>query len=149
MAVSLLILNRFSNIFTVRFSSKFAAKCLLKISPHLICVAIVPSETKHWWQKMSDRRNAAINDKLLCTVVTYLNCGRIVNNQILKKDSLLSLTIKKSKSANGIVTDKKVDCVVHFLQYLAVCGYTKCIRDNHLLACNYAKDLPILIFFHC
>ena len=97
MAVSLLILNRFSNFFTVRFSSKFAAKCSLKIPPHLICVAIVPSETKHWWQKMSDRRNAAINDKLLCTVVTYLNCGRITNNQILKKDSLLSLTVKKIK----------------------------------------------------
>jgi len=46
---------------------------------------------------MSDRRNAAINDKLLCTVVTYLNCGRITNNQILKKDSLLSLTVKKIK----------------------------------------------------
>ena len=67
--------------------------------------------------------------------------------KFLKKDSLLSLTVKKSKSANGIVTDKKVDCVAHFLQYLPVCGYTKCIRDNHLLACNYAKYLPIFIFF--
>ena len=31
--------------FTVKFYSKFAAKYLLKIPPHLICVAAVPCET--------------------------------------------------------------------------------------------------------
>jgi len=44
-AVTLLILNRFSKFFTVRFSGKFAGKYLLKISPHLMCVATLPCET--------------------------------------------------------------------------------------------------------
>ena len=44
MAVNLLILNRF-HIFTVRLSSKFAAKYLLKIPAHLICVATLPCKT--------------------------------------------------------------------------------------------------------
>ena len=38
----------------------------------------------------------AINDKLQCSVATYLKCGGIVNNQI-KKGSLLSLSVKKFK----------------------------------------------------
>jgi len=36
MAVTLLILSRFLKFFTVRFSSKFSAKYLLKMPPHLI-----------------------------------------------------------------------------------------------------------------
>ena len=42
--------------------------------------------------------NAVINDKLQGTVDTYLRCGGIVNNQ--KKGVLLSLPVKKLKSAN-------------------------------------------------
>jgi len=45
MAVTLLILNRFSMFFTVRFSSKFAAKQLQKIPLHLTSVAALPCET--------------------------------------------------------------------------------------------------------
>ena len=40
MTVTLLIRPIFKKKFTVRFSSKFAAKYLLKIPPNLICVAI-------------------------------------------------------------------------------------------------------------
>ena len=40
--------------------------------------------------------NAAINDKLQRTVVTYLGCGGIVNDQI-KKCLSLSLPLKKIK----------------------------------------------------
>ena len=39
--------------------------------------------------------NAVINDKLQDTVVTYLRCRRIVNNQI-KAGLLLSLQVKKN-----------------------------------------------------
>jgi len=38
--------------------------------------------------------NAVINDKLQGTVVTYLSCGGVVNNQI-KKGLLFSLLVKK------------------------------------------------------
>jgi len=38
--------------------------------------------------------NAVIKDKLQGTVVTYLRCGWIFNNQI-KKSLLLSLSVKK------------------------------------------------------
>ena len=38
-------------------------------------------------------------------------------------------------------------CVIHFLRLLAVCWPSA--RDNHLLACNSAKYLPISkLFFH-
>jgi len=39
--------------------------------------------------------NAVINDKLQGTVVTYLSCGGVVNNQI-KKGLLFSLLVKKN-----------------------------------------------------
>jgi len=46
MTVTLLIVNRFSRkIFTGRFSSKCAVKYLLKIRPHIICVAVLTCET--------------------------------------------------------------------------------------------------------
>jgi len=72
----------FKKNFIVTFSSKFAAKCLLNIPPHLICVATLPCETlisKNEWQLQT---NVVINDKLQGTVVTYLRCGKIFNNQI-------------------------------------------------------------------
>jgi len=43
---------------------------------------------------------------------------------------------------------KKVDCIVHFLRLLAVWWPgAQNARDNHLLACNFAKYSPIKIFF--
>jgi len=84
-AVTLLILSRFSIFLTVRFQTKFVAECLLKLPPHVICVAALPCETLM----------SVINNKLQGTVVTYLGCGGIVSNQI-KTCLLLSLPVKRS-----------------------------------------------------
>ena len=74
MVVTLLILSKFKKKITVRFSSKLAAKCLLKIPPHLICVATLPCETLKSENERQSQNNAVslINDKLQGTVVTYL-----------------------------------------------------------------------------
>jgi len=40
------------------------------------------------------QNNAVINNKLQCTVVTYLGCGGIVDNQ-MKTGLLMSLPVKK------------------------------------------------------
>jgi len=64
---------------------------ILKIPPHLAYVATLPCETL-----MSAKQ--AVNDKLQGSVATYLRCGGVVNNQI-KKGLLLSLRVKKIKSA--------------------------------------------------
>jgi len=77
MAVSLLIINRFTKNFAARFSSKFAAKYLVKISPHLICVATLPCETLMSENERQSPTNVVINDKLQGTAVTYLRCGRL------------------------------------------------------------------------
>jgi len=77
---------------TGRFLSKFAVKWILKISTHLAYVAILPRETI-----MSAKQ--ALNDRLQGSVAAYLRCNGIVNNQI-KNGLLLSLCVKKIKSAN-------------------------------------------------
>jgi len=56
---------------------------MLKIPPHLACVAALPRETL-----MSAKQ--AINDKLQGSVATYLRRGGVVSNQI-KKGLLLSV----------------------------------------------------------
>jgi len=88
--------------------------------------------------------NAVINDKPQGTVVTYLRCGGIFNNQI-KRFLLLSLLGKLLKSVNIWHSyGQNVDCVVHFLRLLAVWWPgTESARDNHLFACNFAKYLPV------
>ena len=92
-AVTLLILNRFSVFVTLkRLSGRFAAECLLKIPPHLICVAALPAIMSENERQL--QTNAVINDKLQDTVVTYLRCRRIVNNQI-KAGLLRSLQVKQ------------------------------------------------------
>ena len=50
-------LNRFKNDFTGRFLGKLAVKWLLKIRPHVPCVATLPRETLMLAKQ-------AINDKL-------------------------------------------------------------------------------------
>jgi len=61
-AVTLLILNRFSIIFAIRFSSTFAARYLLKIPPHLVCVATLPCKGAKGWI-------------VSCTFFDFLQCG--------------------------------------------------------------------------
>jgi len=71
------------NFFTGRFLSKFAVKWILNIPPHLAYVATLPCETL-----MSEKQT--IIDELQGSVVAYLRCGGVVNNQI-KKGLLLSV----------------------------------------------------------
>ena len=82
---------------TVRLSSKFAAKCLLKIPPHVICVAALPCETLMSENERQSQTNAVIKNKLLGTVSTRSRCCGIVNNQI-KRNLLLNLSVKKNKN---------------------------------------------------
>ena len=87
----------------------------------------------------------AINDKLQGSVATYLRCGGIIDNQI-KKGLLLSLWVKKLvKSVNIWQSYKQErDCFVHFLRlFSSVLAKRTSARDNHVLACNFAKYSPI------
>ena len=64
----------------------------------------------------------AINDKLQCSVATYLRCVGVVNNQI-KKSLLLSLQWKKwNRWVFGKVTSKNVTNYTAELAY-RMCGY--------------------------
>ena len=76
MTIILSNLNRFKNLKKIagRFLSKFAVKRILKIPPHLACVATLPCETL-----VSAKQ--AINDKLQGSVAIYLRCGEVANNQ--------------------------------------------------------------------
>ena len=75
--------NQFNIFYTGRFPGKFVIIRIFEIPPHLACFATLPRETL-----MSAKQT--INDKLQGSVVPYLRCGDVVNNQI-KKGLLLSL----------------------------------------------------------
>ena len=96
------------------------AKYLLKIPPYLICVATLPCDTLTSENERQSPTNVVINNKLQGTVVTYLRCGGIFNNQI-KKGLLLSMSVKKFlKSMSISHRYGHKDCVVDFLRLLAV-----------------------------
>ena len=90
----------------------------------------------------------AINDKLQDSVATYLRFSGVVNNQI-KKGLLPSLRVKKNLESMNIWQSYKQErgCLMHFAR-LANTLLKDGERDNHVLACNFAKYSPILIFFH-
>jgi len=81
-------------------------------------------------------------------VATFLKCGGVVNNQI-NEGLLLSLPVKKIKSVNiSQNCTQEGGCLIHFLRLLAVFwSGAQSARDNHVLACNFAKYSPILIVF--
>ena len=83
-----IIINRYWNFFTVRFFSKLATKPSIKYptQPHLV----------HQCQNERQLQTNVTNDRSQSTVVTYLKCRGIVNNQ-MKKGLLLSLPVKKIK----------------------------------------------------
>ena len=57
----------------------------------------------------------AINNKLQCSVATYLRCDGVANDQI-KKGSLLSLSVEKLKLPNIWQSYKQaLGCLVHVL----------------------------------
>jgi len=127
--------------FTGRFLGKFAVKRILKIPPHLAYDAISPCE-KLMWAKQ------AINHKLQGSVVTYLRCGGLLITK-LRKVYCWVCDWKKFKIGKYFVSYKQeLDCFVHFLRLLAVFWPSaQSARKNHVLACNFAKYSPILIFF--
>jgi len=131
------ILTDLENFLTGKFLGKFAVKCLLKIPPHLAYVATLPCETL-----MSAKQ--AINYKLQGSVATCLRCGGLINNQI-KKGLLLSLWVKKIKSVNSWQSYKhERNCLVHFVRLAnALPKDGESERNNHALACNFAKYSPI------
>ena len=59
-----------------------------------MCVATLPCETLMSENERRSQTNAVFNDKLQGTVVTYLRCGGVVNNQI-KIDVLVRVPVKK------------------------------------------------------
>ena len=73
-----------------------------------------------------------------------------VINEHIKKVLLLSLSVIFFKSVNIWQSYKpERRCLVHFFRLLAVWWLgAQSARYNHLLACNFAKYSPILIFFH-
>ena len=89
----------------------------------------------------------ALNDKLQDSVATYwyLWCGGVVNNQI-KKGLLLSLRVKiKIKSVNIWQSyQQERECFEQFAR-LATTQLKdgESARYNDVLACNFAKYLPI------
>ena len=127
-------------IFTGRFLGKSVVKRILKIPLHLAYVATLPRETLILSKQ-------AINDKLQGSVATYLRCGGVVNKQI-RTGSLLNLSVIFFKSVNIWPSYKQErDCLVHFLRLSAVCWPdAQSAWDNHALASNFAKHLPILFF---
>ena len=70
MVVTLSMLNQFFRFFIVRFSSTFAVKHLLKISPHLMCVATLPCGTFMSENDRQSQTNVVINNTLQGTVVS-------------------------------------------------------------------------------
>jgi len=105
---------------------------------HPLCLAALPCETLMSENERQSLTNVVINDKLQGTVVTYLRCSGIINNQI-KKRLLLSLPVKKSVNTWPSY-GQKVDCVVHFFDFWQ-CGVhrTKYTRQPYLLASNFAN----------
>ena len=134
MTTILSYVNRFKEYFTARFLGKFVIKRILKILPHLAYVATLPCET------LTSAKQAII-DKLQGSVATYLRCGGVVNNQI-EKGLLLSLRVKKNLKSVNIWQSYKQErgCLMHFaLLANTLLKGEESARDNHILACNFAK----------
>ena len=94
---------------------------------------------------MQQKVKQAINDELLGSVITYLRCGRVVNKHI-KKGLLLSLSgISFLKSVNIWQSyQQERECFEQFAR-LATTQLKdgESARYNDVLACNFAKYLPI------
>ena len=83
----------FTTFFTVRYSSDFAAKHLLKTPPHLICVATPACETLMSENERHLQTKVVINE--ITTYSSYI--FKVANNQI-QKGLLLSLPLKNFKN---------------------------------------------------
>jgi len=124
------ILNRFNKFFTGRFPGKFAVKWMSKVPPHLAYVATLPCETL-----ISAKQ--AINDKLHGSVATYF--WGVVGLSIPKLKTVYCSDCewKKLKSVNIW----RVRALSR--SFSSVLAKRTSARDNHVLACNFAKCSPI------
>ena len=106
----------------------------MDIKTHLAYVTALPCEAL-----ISAKQ--AINDKLQGFVATYLRYDGVVNNQIKK-----GLRVeKKIKSANIWQSYKQErGCLMHFAHLAnTLLKDEESARDNHVLACRFAKYSPI------
>jgi len=136
MAIILSNLNRFTKLFIGKFLSKFAVIWLSKIPPFLAYVGTLPCENIR-----PNVRKLAINDKLQCSVATYLRCDGVVNNQI-KKGLLLSLSVSFVKPVKiwQSYTQER-GCLVHFVRLAnTLLEDEESARDNHVVARNSPKN---------
>jgi len=95
---------------------------------HPLCLAAPPCETLMSENERQSQTNVVINDTLQGTVVTYLRCSGIINNQI-KKRLLLSLPVKRVWIF-GLVTGKRWIVSCTFLTFGSVVSTAQSARDN-------------------
>jgi len=106
------------------------------ILPCICCYATL-------WTLISAKQ--AINDKLQGSVAICLERGEVIDNQI-KTCLLLTLWVKKIKIGEYKRQSYKQerDCLVHFARRAnTLLKDEESARDNDVLACNFAKYLPI------
>ena len=87
----------------------------------------------------------ATNDKLQGSVATYLKCDWGVNNQIMK-GLLLSPRVKTFFKSVNIWQSYKQErgCLTHFARLAnTLLKDEESARNNHVLAYNFAKYLPV------
>ena len=90
-------------------------------------------------------RKQSINDKLQGSAVTHLRCGRDVDNQILikliKVYCWVCQLIFFVKSVNIWQSYKQErGCLMHFARLTnTLLKDEESARDNHVLACHFAK----------
>jgi len=88
----------------------------------------------------------AIIDKSQRSVPTYLRCSGVANSQI-RNGLLLSLVSESFLISKYLAKLQTRSALSSF--FLAVCWPgTQIARDNHTLACNFAKYSPIKKIFH-
>jgi len=87
----------------------------------------------------------AIDYKLQGSVATHLTCDEVVANNQIKKGLLLRLWVKKIKLVNIWQSYKQERvCLMHFAHLAnTLLKDEESAWDNHVLACNFAKCLPI------
>ena len=87
----------------------------------------------------------AINDKLQGSIATYLRCGGVVTK--LRKVYCWVCDWKKIKIKSVNIWrsyKQELGCLMHFARLAnTLLRDEESARDNHVLACYFAKYLPI------
>jgi len=147
MVVTLLFLNKFSVFLLSDSAVNLQQNIYIKdhTAPRMRRYTTLWNVNVRKWATVA--KHAAINDKLQGTVVTYLRCVRFSIIKLRKVYCWAFQWIVFNRWIFGIVTGKKENCVVHFLRLLALSWPgARSVRNNNLLACNFAEYSPILFF---